>query len=177
MLGAKLNSKHPEVLVSGAGPVGLFAALSLAKRGIAVAIADRGWRAGTHSYALALHPQSLGLLHDAGLLEQVMSLSHPVRKIGLYDETQQRASIALEGFAGSWSCLAVLRQDVLEDLLVDALGKLGVQVLWSHEVFGLSPREDYVEVRLDKFEKDSVGYAVARTSGCWRSRWTWMSVS
>ncbi len=37
---------NPEVLVVGAGPVGLFAALALAKQGIQVAIVDREWRTG-----------------------------------------------------------------------------------------------------------------------------------
>jgi len=153
----------PEVLVAGAGPVGLFAALALTKRGIPTQIADRGWRAGTHSYALALHPASLSLLHDAGLLESVMEKAYPVRRIALYDVVEKRASIDLEPFAGSWSCLAVLKQDVLEDLLAEKLSELGVPILWSHEVFGLENHGDHVAARIDKFEKDSVGYAVART--------------
>ncbi len=155
--------KNPEVLISGAGPVGLFAALSLARKGITVEITDKSFRAGTHSYALALHPQSLGLLHEAGLLEQVMQMAFPVRHIGLYDESGRRAVVNIDDFPGSWSCLAVLRQDQFENLLEEALRKAGIGVAWSHEVFLLEPRDTMVAARVDKFEKDSVGYAVART--------------
>ena len=63
---------NPEVLVVGAGPVGLFAALALAKQGIQVAIVDREWRPGAHSYALALHPHSLSLLQELGIQESVL---------------------------------------------------------------------------------------------------------
>ena len=65
----------PEVLIVGAGPVGQFAALSLARRGIKVRIVDRGIWPCAQSYALALHPQSLDLLHAAGLLDDVLANS------------------------------------------------------------------------------------------------------
>ena len=154
---------NTDVLIAGAGPVGLFAALSLTKRGVPVQVADRGWRAGTHSYALALHARSLKHFRDIGLLESVLERSHVVRRIGLYDAADRKVELAVEPAATSWSFLAVLRQDVLEDLLVDELKKAGVPVLWSHEVFGLEQRPEGVTARVDKFEKDSVGYAVART--------------
>lgn len=156
-------NREPEVLVAGAGPVGLFAALKLNRLGVQAEIADRVWRAGTHSYALALHPQSLGLLQEVGILDAVMAEAYPVRKIGLYDRDGERGSIAIDGFPGSWSCLAVLRQDVLEQLLEKALAQAGVPVRWSHEVFMLDGSADRVSARIDKFEKDSVGYSVART--------------
>ena len=154
---------NPEVLIAGAGPVGLFAALALTRRGIRVGIADKGWRAGTHSFALALHPQSLGLLQEAGLLEEVMDQALLVSSIGLYDAKERKAGINVEGLSGPSSSLAVLRQDVFENMLEAALRKLGVEIMWSHEVFGLTPQANHIATRVDKFEKDSVGYAVART--------------
>ena len=51
----------PQVLVIGAGPVGLFTALLLAERGLKVQIIDEQWRSATRSYGLALHPSSLRL--------------------------------------------------------------------------------------------------------------------
>ena len=60
-----INSRS-EVLVVGAGPVGLFAALSLAKRGVRVQVVDTGVWPCQHSYALALHPQTLALLEKLG---------------------------------------------------------------------------------------------------------------
>ena len=48
--------KKPDVLVVGAGPVGMCAALALARRGAGVTLIDDGWRPASRSYAVALHP-------------------------------------------------------------------------------------------------------------------------
>ena len=61
-----------QVLVTGAGPVGLFAALSLAERGIDVQIIDKEWRGSSHSYALALHPEALRLLDALGAAKELI---------------------------------------------------------------------------------------------------------
>lgn len=59
----------PEVLVVGAGPVGLCGALALARKGFRTEIIDQAEKRGGHSYALALHSQTLRLLEEFGLLE------------------------------------------------------------------------------------------------------------
>ena len=86
-----LGKKSPEVLVIGAGPVGLMAALVLAKQEIRVEIIDKQWRTGGRSYALALHTRSLQLLEELGLLDRLLAKAYKVDRIGLYDETAQRA--------------------------------------------------------------------------------------
>jgi len=74
--------KHKtEVLVVGAGPVGLFTALRLKEQGIDVSIVDKLQRTGTHSYALALHPASLELLDETGLADEIVSQGYRVDKI------------------------------------------------------------------------------------------------
>jgi 2-polyprenyl-6-methoxyphenol hydroxylase-like FAD-dependent oxidoreductase len=49
----------PEVLVVGAGPVGLVAALFLQQHGLRVEVVDMHQRTTQHSYALAIHPRTL----------------------------------------------------------------------------------------------------------------------
>ena len=48
--------RESEVVVVGAGPVGLLAALALKSAGVDVAVYDAGQRTAAHSYALVLHP-------------------------------------------------------------------------------------------------------------------------
>ncbi|MHB0959366.1 MAG: FAD-dependent oxidoreductase [Pirellulaceae bacterium] len=151
---------NPEVLVVGAGPVGLFAALTLAQRGIQVGIVDREWRTGAHSYALALHSHSLSLFEELGILDRVLERTHGVRTIGLYDRQKRRGEIRIPDSAMP---VAVMRQDVLEQVLEQALERVGVTVLWNHAVARLVPQPDGAVATVDKMVKESVGYAVAHT--------------
>jgi 2-polyprenyl-6-methoxyphenol hydroxylase-like FAD-dependent oxidoreductase len=157
------NERTPEVLVVGAGPVGLFAALALARRGISVQVVDIGVWAVTHSYALALHPQSLRLLQDFGLLDRVLDSAYLVRSIALFDGSTRRAQVRLNQTDDPTSCVAVLGQDALEHTLEKALQEHGVRVSWKHEVSNLAPERDRVAATVDEYEQESRGYVVART--------------
>lgn len=147
----------PEVLVAGAGPVGLFGALALARRGIRLQIVDTGVWACTHSYALALHPQSIELLRRYELGGSITESAQAVRRLALFDRDGQRGEIALNG------SMAVLRQDVFESELERALQSHGVRVQWRHEVSDLRPGMRHVTAAVDRYERESRGYVVAHS--------------
>ncbi|MCK6445414.1 MAG: FAD-dependent monooxygenase [Planctomycetes bacterium] len=160
------GKRDPEVLVVGAGPVGLMTALVLSRRGVRTQIVDEAWRPTAHAYALALHPQSLDLLASLGLVHRVLDTAERVRTIGVYDGPERRAALDLTRAKSAFPFVAVLRQSVLEELLVGALAERGVQVQWNHRLARLLPREASVDVTIDALEKDQVGYAVMRTAWC-----------
>lgn len=157
------SRKKPEVLVVGAGPVGLFTALALTTRGVQVQIIDKDWRSGTRSYALALHAQSLRLMDEVGILPAVLEKARRVRMVGLYDRAGRRAELRINDVAADHSFLAVLPQESLETVLVEALAKRGVKVDWSHQAAGITQNADGCKVGIEKLTKDSVGYTVQHT--------------
>lgn len=59
------------VLIAGAGPVGLAAALALAHDGVPVTVLEKGAGPGTASRASTLHPPSLEFLAQLGVIEDV----------------------------------------------------------------------------------------------------------
>ncbi len=151
---------EPDVVVVGAGPVGLFAALNVASRGHRVRIIDKEWRPTAHSYALALHAASLELLEEFALLGPVLAASRRVRHVGFYDGGDRFADVDLRALHRDHSFVAVLRQDVLERLLVDALAARGVKVMWNHELAQMQPVADGVDLTVDKLAREGLGYAV-----------------
>lgn len=155
--------QDPEVLVVGAGPVGLFSALALAERGVRVRIVDKMSRTGVHSYALALHGPALRLLKPYGLLDRILAQAYPIRTIGLFDQQARRAEVSLPEDDDGIPAVAVLPQDAFERALAEALTARGVDVQWNHAVSQLVSHADHAAVTVDKLVQESVGYAVAHT--------------
>jgi 2-polyprenyl-6-methoxyphenol hydroxylase-like FAD-dependent oxidoreductase len=114
--------KKPEVLVVGAGPVGLMAALVLAKRGVRVQIIDEAWRPTAHAYALALHPEAMDFLEELGLAARVLESAHRVQGIGVYDGPERRTRVDLTQARSAFPFVTVLRQSALEDLFAKGIG-------------------------------------------------------
>ncbi|MCA8974284.1 MAG: FAD-dependent monooxygenase, partial [Planctomycetes bacterium] len=154
------SGKNPDVLVVGAGPVGLFTALTLSDRGLRVQIVDRAPHAGTRSYALALHAEELRLLEEANLLPDVLEQSLRIRKVGLYDRERRRAELRISDLAEDHSFLAVLPQSLLERTLERALARRGVKVQWSHAAADLELVDRGVDVAIDRMALDTLGYSV-----------------
>jgi 2-polyprenyl-6-methoxyphenol hydroxylase-like FAD-dependent oxidoreductase len=153
----------PEVLVVGAGPTGLCAALALAKRRIRVQIIEKASRTGAHSYALALHAQSLRIFEKFGLLAPVLEKGIKISHIGVYEGATRKAEIRLRQDGADAASLVVLPQNTLEALLEGVLRDCGVSVLWNHELSQLALQSDKVVATINTLEQESMGYAVARS--------------
>ena len=123
-----MHRHDPDVLIAGAGPVGLFAALRLARAGVRVQIVDAERDTAAKSYALALHPRSLALLDEVGVAGEVLRRGVRVRKVAFYDRSERRAEISLAELGGPFPEVVVLPQSVLEDLLVQRLHERHVRV-------------------------------------------------
>jgi 2-polyprenyl-6-methoxyphenol hydroxylase-like FAD-dependent oxidoreductase len=153
-----------DVLVVGAGPTGLIAALQLAESGVAVELIEEEWRSAGHSYALALHPRSLLLLDRLGLAHAAVAQGQRLEQVSVFEGGEPRATLRFAELGDtSFPFLLALPQSALETLLSRKLAERGVQVQWSHRLAGIERDGDAVVARVQKLEKQSTGYAVAHT--------------
>src|SRR5690348_683617 len=116
-----MRDGRTEVLMVGAGPVGLWTALTLAQAGVEVVIVDREKRTAARSYACALHPRTLHLLQGAGLSDAAIQLGRKVAKVSFYEGEERKAEIKINDERGVFPFLLILPQSELERLLEQKL--------------------------------------------------------
>ena len=148
-----------EVLVVGAGPVGLLTAILLAEAGIEVRIIDREERTASRSYACALHPRTLKLLDGLGLAAPVLEAGRRVEKIAFYDGATRQAEVKLSQLGGAFPFMVILPQNTFESLLEQRLRKLGVAVNWNHRFADLQNDVETVVATIEELGATGTGYS------------------
>jgi 2-polyprenyl-6-methoxyphenol hydroxylase-like FAD-dependent oxidoreductase len=153
----------PEVLVVGAGPVGLLATLFLQQYGVRVEVVDMGQRTTQHSYALAIHPRTLAVLDEAGLSEGLIGAGRKLTKVAFYERGEKRAEIDYSALASRHPYLLAVRQSVLERAAEEALRQRGLKVLWGHRLQSLETKSRTLRAEVAKLDQVATGYPVARS--------------
>jgi 2-polyprenyl-6-methoxyphenol hydroxylase-like FAD-dependent oxidoreductase len=139
-----------DLLVVGAGPVGLMTAVLGARAGLDVEIIDQEWRIASRSYACTLHPHSLDLLDRIGILSRAMEMGVRVDTVGFYEGNERRAEVHLGALPARFPFALVLYQDDLEGLIEDALRERHARkVSWGKRLDGLIWNENSVTAILE----------------------------
>lgn len=73
-----------EVVIIGAGPVGLYLAADLAQRGVAVQMVDKARRPVRHSRASVVWPRQLELLHGVGVADELMDRGRAIEGVAFH---------------------------------------------------------------------------------------------
>ncbi len=152
-----------DVVVAGAGPVGLMTALMLADRGVAVEVVDQEPQGGLHDFALTLHPEALRLLDDVGVASALIDRGVKVDTVALYGPDGRKAELRIDKLDGDFPFLLVLPQGTLDDVLERRLAQRDVRVRWDHRLAAVEPAADRVGLTIEKLELETGGYAVQTT--------------
>lgn len=157
-----MRRRKTEILISGAGPIGLFAALVLNRKEVDVRLIDEEWRPTQRSYALALHPYSLELLDNLGLAEELISQGEQIDKVAFFDDQgERRFQLDLSTLDSKFPFVLVLPQSILESHLTRTLQREGTRVQWNHKLAVFQDEQSSVSCTVERLTKESAGYSVA----------------
>jgi len=155
-----MQEEQTEVLVVGAGPVGLLAAILASEAGLGVRIIDQEARTTARSYACALHPRTLELLDEVGLAEPMLHQGRRVETVAFYDHAARRAEVNLSKLGGGFPFLLILPQSAFEEVLEQRLRKAGISVDWQHRFAGVQEHADGVIADVEELGGTGTGYIV-----------------
>lgn len=138
-----------DVIVVGAGPSGLVAALELVRQDVRVRIVDRKPAPVDQSRATIVHARSLEVFDRFGVAEEALGAGVPILKVELHERGRSVATLPLAdpGLEGRtrFPCAVSLEQSETERILAAALGKYGAQVEWSTALESLTDTPGGVE--------------------------------
>ncbi len=136
------------VVVVGAGPVGLTAAIELARRDVPVRVVDAAAGPSTTSRAIGTHARTLEALERSGVTDRLVELGLPIRRFRIHDQNRVLGDLDLAEVRSAYSYALSLGQDTTELVLLDRLRETGVNVEWGTRLQALHQDPEGQEVRL-----------------------------
>ncbi len=153
-----MSDETYDVIVAGAGPVGLIASLILARSGARVALIEKRETISTASRASTLHPPTLELLDSLGVLQEVQHLG------AIADRIQHRVKddVVAEFDIGDLSSetrfpyrLHLEQSKVTPVMLEKLLAHPAADVRFETEVVGVAQDADGVTATVRKRDTES----------------------
>lgn len=146
----------PPVLISGAGPVGLYEALLLTQLGIPVRIIDRDTAISPNSRALGLHARSLEIFQFTGTINEFLEKGQAITNVSYYKNARLVGTLpAIQATEHSiFSTGLFLEQAKTSEIFSERLKALGVFVEYGWELLdtkvveGGPGEEGYVETTI-----------------------------
>ncbi|GAA4993792.1 FAD-dependent monooxygenase [Kitasatospora paranensis] len=137
-----------DVLVVGAGPVGLTAAVELRRRGVECRIVDRLAEPLRYAKAVGVQPRTLEIWDTMGLARAALAAAVPMRGQLMFVDGRPGPRIELDLPPGIPYRFAALPQYTTEELLTDLLARHGTGVERGTELVSFEQDPDGVEAVL-----------------------------
>lgn len=139
---------NSDVVVVGAGPVGLVAAAELARRGVTVRVVDKLAKPTDESRAIAVHARSLDMCNRMGIAGELISTGIKATSMQLYAGHDKLLRVPFDAVDSAFPYSLVTAQTDTERVLGEHLTALGVTVDRGVELTGLVQDDTGVHLTL-----------------------------
>jgi 2-polyprenyl-6-methoxyphenol hydroxylase-like FAD-dependent oxidoreductase len=138
-----------DVLIVGAGPVGLFLANECVRRGLRWRLVEANAAQSSQSKALAIFPRTLEILDMAGLVGPFMEVANRVTSVAVVAHGHTLARVRFTPDETPYSFIAMVPQNVTERLLAEHLERGGGRIEYETSFLTAAQHDDHVDVTLD----------------------------
>ena len=138
-----------DVLIVGAGPVGLFLANECARRGLKWRLIEERSSQSEHSKALAIFPRTLEIFDMAGVVAPFLENANRVTSVAVLTQERTLARLRFEPENSPYAFVAMVPQNVTERLLVQELNRKGGVVEYNTKFVSAEQRDDSVSVTVN----------------------------
>ncbi|MBO3459397.1 FAD-dependent monooxygenase [Aetokthonos hydrillicola Thurmond2011] len=137
-----------DVLIIGAGPVGMVTAAELTRYGISVRIVDKRAKPVEHSHASIVHARTLEVLEAMGIVEGWLENGYPFRKTTFFAFGKKLGQLLIEGVDSPYPVPRDIGQNITEHLLIEHLNQVGVKIERPVEAIEFIQDDEKVTVTL-----------------------------
>lgn len=152
--------KGPNILIAGAGPTGLTAAVELSRLGISPRIIDRKKEPSVLSRAVGVMPASLNILKPSGVTDHLVKEGVKMKFAQIFKGERLLVRIPLEGGHPDWDYAIALPQDRTEKALIEALKRYGGSVEFGSELTGIRQDSEKVIVNINNGPDEEYDYVL-----------------
>jgi len=143
-----MTQTDTDVLIVGAGPVGLFLANECTRRGLKARIIESNASQSVHSKALAIFPRTLEILDMAGLVGPFLEKANRVTSVAIAAHGRRLAHLRFTPEGTPYPFVAMVPQDVTEQLLVQQLKRRGGAVEYETRFISGEEAENCVNIKI-----------------------------
>jgi 2-polyprenyl-6-methoxyphenol hydroxylase-like FAD-dependent oxidoreductase len=158
------GSESAEVLVVGAGPVGLTLAIALRRLSVGVRVVDKAPETKRQPRACVIWPRAEEALAQLGVVDPLVDLANGFGGAEVYANARRLGELEMGDVPSAYPRPLVVEQHDTERLLAEQLERMGVRVEWGAEVADVRVFGDRAEADLKRAdgsrETASAGWVV-----------------
>ncbi|MFI1328977.1 FAD-dependent oxidoreductase [Streptomyces sp. NPDC020845] len=149
-----------DVLIVGAGPVGLALATKLAAAGIDAVLVDQAAEGANTSRAAVVHARTLEVLREIDAADELVQRGLLVTRFTVRDRDRPLLTVGFDELPTDFPFTLLVPQNITEEVLLARLKASGGRVLRPHRLAGISQDAEGVTAVMADGQEIRAAYAV-----------------